>query len=1226
MQIKEEPAADAPSTSRPAKQTTPNITGKEVLKSFLEGDHAALLTYAKICNAIGILDKMQESARVQLLEQFFDCTDLAADDRCDQLVSCFAQLSWHLVPPSILSKFRNMLIELAIRHVHHTEKIFRCALQHFCPVVLKQDENSGNQRELTEADQRNYYKMAHHIITAVLKCQPTSTKNLLRCAQSALPHRMSASEKLRAYIRNAIQLAEKVPQLKRDVWMMVIEEIVTIDNFSTHSVEETSDTTSMGVPSIFAMDEEIEESNENEKEKQHSKSVDLLDSIISDIIFYIAKVHGVEDETKQFDSSWLSFVISSPSEVFPLFLSLLESHCLMSVHLHYVPFIWLYLGSLNKDYLSNLCDSLWSVVMRPSRVQSDMKKSHGAAAYLASFLARAKYANAKYAFHWIKKISGWLVQYVDECGPVNMGIGIRHGTFYALSQALFIIFSFRYKEFVKNEDQMEELKRLSLGRIIHSPLDPFKHINRHVALCFSAISRSLQLVYCCHLVPSEQQTEIQRSFEDMFPLDDSCSLSVSGAVIHRLLRKFAPLAEDVHAVRSAIEKAQNSQIEDATFDYLDEDEDVQMDVVDVLSFPCTRMQSHTFTRRNRGAASICLNGSVSHNRIYQDQQPSTSRHIPRSTSLAPVIDRRNGGIRDPALPPTYHPRFHDEISVRRMPHTRIPGTDLVISKIAFGSAPISGMFGNVTDSITEIIETALRLGINYIDTAYWYGQSRSELILGKVLAKIPRKAYYISTKVGRFELDYARTFDFRADKILESLTNSLMRLKLTYIDICYIQIHDTDFAPNESIILYETLQALEMAKHCGKIRYIGLTGYPLPKLASVIAASPVRIDVVMTYCHGSLNDNSLGQHTAFFRSKNVGVINSGALSWGLLTEKGPPPWHPANENIKDTCLAAVQYCASKKMDISRFALEYAINFPHTICCVVGMDCVQQVRDNVELACNCALTELENRVRDRVMRRYLDLLENQGWEGVNVEQYWKRLKKLGLTALATHRMPLEFRGLRYLSEKEIDENLAAEKYSESPELADISKSDLTPSVYEGGLKVWECALDLCNYVEQEKDALSGKTVLELGCGAGLPALMALKLGAPKAVFQDYNRFVLECFTKKNVELNGISQERVEFVGGPWSETKNLVEEKSFDFILTTETIYSEDHYGTLLDLFNYALADSGIILLAAKTYYFGVGGSVAAFLDATTKHAKFDHKIIKNIDEGVPRQIVELRRK
>uniref|UniRef100_W6NFK4 Aldo keto reductase domain containing protein n=1 Tax=Haemonchus contortus TaxID=6289 RepID=W6NFK4_HAECO len=86
--------------------------------------------------------------------------------------------------------------------------------------------------------------------------------------------------------------------------------------------------------------------------------------------------------------------------------------------------------------------------------------------------------------------------------------------------------------------------------------------------------------------------------------------------------------------------------------------------------------------------------------------------------------------------------------------------------------------------------------------------------------------------VGRFELDYARTFDFRADKVLESLTNSLKRLKLTYIDVCFVQIHDADFTPQENIILYETLEALEMARHSGKIRYIGLTGYELGKLGT----------------------------------------------------------------------------------------------------------------------------------------------------------------------------------------------------------------------------------------------------------------------------------------------------------------------------------------------------------------------------------------------------------
>ncbi|WKY01134.1 hypothetical protein Q1695_015272 [Nippostrongylus brasiliensis] len=120
--------------------------------------------------------------------------------------------------------------------------------------------------------------------------------------------------------------------------------------------------------------------------------------------------------------------------------------------------------------------------------------------------------------------------------------------------------------------------------------------------------------------------------------------------------------------------------------------------------------------------------------------------MPRSSSLAPK-KLRNGSVVDPSLPPTFVARFHDEAAVRRMLYRRLGQTDMIVSKISFGSAPIGGMFGNVEDSITQIVETALRNGINFIDTAYWYGQSRSESILGKILSKVPRKAYYLGTKV-----------------------------------------------------------------------------------------------------------------------------------------------------------------------------------------------------------------------------------------------------------------------------------------------------------------------------------------------------------------------------------------------------------------------------------------------------------------------------------------------
>lgn len=65
----------------------------------------------------------------------------------------------------------------------------------------------------------------------------------------------------------------------------------------------------------------------------------------------------------------------------------------------------------------------------------------------------------------------------------------------------------------------------------------------------------------------------------------------------------------------------------------------------------------------------------------------------------------------------------------------------------------------------------------------------------------------------------------------------------------------------------------------------------------------------MTYCKGTLNNNALGQFTAWFQTRNIAVINSGALCWGLLTEKGPPPWHPASDEIKEACLAATTYCS-----------------------------------------------------------------------------------------------------------------------------------------------------------------------------------------------------------------------------------------------------------------------------------------------------------------------------
>ena len=51
------------------------------------------------------------------------------------------------------------------------------------------------------------------------------------------------------------------------------------------------------------------------------------------------------------------------------------------------------------------------------------------------------------------------------------------------------------------------------------------------------------------------------------------------------------------------------------------------------------------------------------------------------------------------------------------------------------------------------------------------------------------------------------------------------------------------------------------------------------------------------------------------------------------------------------------------------------------------------------------------------------------------------------------------------------------------------TDLVPGVYEGGLKVWECSIDLCRYFVQNNIVIKGH-ILELGCGHGLPGIWLL----------------------------------------------------------------------------------------------------------------------------------------
>jgi L-galactose dehydrogenase len=276
-----------------------------------------------------------------------------------------------------------------------------------------------------------------------------------------------------------------------------------------------------------------------------------------------------------------------------------------------------------------------------------------------------------------------------------------------------------------------------------------------------------------------------------------------------------------------------------------------------------------------------------------------------------------------------------------MEYRKLGQTDLNLSLVGFGGATLGGVFGNIdpADAI-RAVHLAVDRGINLFDSSPYYGITVSETRLGEALAG-RRERVVVSTKCGRYGFDQ---FDFSAKRVTASIDESLRRLQTDYIDL--FQVHDVEFGDVEQII-HETLPALRQLQKQGKARYIGITGYPPKLLRRMAEATPV--DSILTYCHYNLiNTDMDGVLTNFAREHGIGLINASGLCMGLLTEHGPPDWHPAPQEVRDAGKKAAEFCRAHGADISKLALRFCLDHPFVSSTLIGMSSTREVETSLEL--------------------------------------------------------------------------------------------------------------------------------------------------------------------------------------------------------------------------------------------------------------------------------------
>jgi len=213
-----------------------------------------------------------------------------------------------------------------------------------------------------------------------------------------------------------------------------------------------------------------------------------------------------------------------------------------------------------------------------------------------------------------------------------------------------------------------------------------------------------------------------------------------------------------------------------------------------------------------------------------------------------------------------------------MKYRTLGKTGLRVSIVGLGTMVHAGHFGPMKDSESlEAIETALELGVNFIDTSDAYGAGYGETLLGNAF-KGKRDKIVIATKGGNVMVGPNRGKRiFEPDYISRVMDESLRRLQTDYIDL--YQLHNPTVEVIERGAVWEVL---ERAKKAGKIRHYGVSINSMEE--GTAAVKDGRAETIQ------VEYNLLAQEPAetFFpaaQQANIGVIARVPLKRGILTGK-----------------------------------------------------------------------------------------------------------------------------------------------------------------------------------------------------------------------------------------------------------------------------------------------------------------------------------------------------
>jgi len=296
-----------------------------------------------------------------------------------------------------------------------------------------------------------------------------------------------------------------------------------------------------------------------------------------------------------------------------------------------------------------------------------------------------------------------------------------------------------------------------------------------------------------------------------------------------------------------------------------------------------------------------------------------------------------------------------------MNYRKLGRTGFEVSEMAHGLWGMGGWSGSDDDQSLGALQLAADLGCNFFDTAWAYGDGKSDGLLGEILSRNPGKRLYAASKIpplnGKWPARSAYKYQdvFPAAHVFKHADMIRKKLRVDSIDLLQFHVWDDSWTD-----VPEFRNTVEKLKHDGIVRAFGLSLNRWEPENGIKALRTGLVDAVQVI-HNIFDQAPEDKLFPVCQELNVGVIARVPLDEGSLGGKmtretkfprgdwramyfGPKNLIPTLERVEK-----LKALLPPSMTLPQMALRYILSYPAVSTIIVGMRKPEHVRQNIEVS-------------------------------------------------------------------------------------------------------------------------------------------------------------------------------------------------------------------------------------------------------------------------------------